>query len=243
MTRLSPRAAGRVPAVRPGPAAVRLLVALAVLLGVVLGVGWLLTRAREGDAFERRDATLVQWFADHRVPLLDRLSGPAADLGQTWVVVGVGVVAAAVACWVLRSWRPLVVLAVLVAGELAVFLTAAALIDRPRPAVPHLDGQLPPTSSFPSGHTAAALCLYGGVAALVLAASRRPWRRVAPVLAVLLVLVVAAARLYRGAHYPTDVLTSMLFAGTWLLVTLRVLPLRNRRSGDRVTSSVGEWAP
>jgi undecaprenyl-diphosphatase len=158
-------------------------------------------------------------------------------------VVGVGVVAAAVACWVFRSWRPLVVLAVLLAGELAVFLTAAALIDRPRPAVPHLDGQLPPTSSFPSGHTAAALCLYGGVAALVVAGSRRPWRWVAPALAVLLVLVVAAARLYRGAHYPTDVLTSALFAGTWLLVTLRVLPLRNHRSGHPVESRMGEWGP
>jgi undecaprenyl-diphosphatase len=243
MTMRTPRSAARTPAVRPGQAAARLLVTVVVLLGVVLGLGWLLTRAKEGDAFEQRDAALVQWFADHRVPLLDRISGPAADLGQTWVVIGVGVVAAAVAGWVFRSWRPVVVLAVLLAGELAIFLTAVTLIDRPRPAVPHLDGQLPPTSSFPSGHTAAALCLYGGVAALVLAGSRRPWRWAAPVLAVLLVLVVATARLYRGAHYPTDVLTSVLFAGTWLLVTLWVLPLRNSRSGHPVESRMGEWGP
>jgi undecaprenyl-diphosphatase len=119
------------------------------------------------------------------------------------------------------------VLAVALVGELAVFLTATALVDRPRPPVPHLDAQLPPTSSFPSGHTAAAICLYGTLAALVLAATRVWWRRVAVILAVLLVVAVALARLYRGAHYPTDVLGSVLFAAPWLLVVLHVVP-RNR---------------
>jgi undecaprenyl-diphosphatase len=215
----------------------RLLGTLILLLGLTLGLGWLLTRASEGDAFERRDGALVQWFAVHRVPVLDTLSGPAAQLGNTLVVVGVGVVAAAVAGLLFRSWRPALVLAVALGGELAIFLTTTALIDRPRPPVAHLDAPLPPTSSFPSGHTAAAVCLYGAVAAIVLAGSRRGRGRWAPVLAVLVVLVVAGARLYRGAHYPTDVTTSVLFALPWLLVVLRLLPLPSRRSGE-----VAQWA-
>jgi hypothetical protein len=39
-------------------------------------------------------------------------------------------------------------------GELTLFLASAALVDRARPDVPHLDGRLP-TSGFPSGHVAA----------------------------------------------------------------------------------------
>ena len=39
-------------------------------------------------------------------------------------------------------------------GELAAFLTIAAIVKRPRPDVPHLDSNLP-TSAFPSGHMAA----------------------------------------------------------------------------------------
>ena len=218
------------------PTVARLVGAWLLLLALLLGLGWLLTRAQEGHAFEQWDATLAQWAADHRTPWLNTVSGPAADLGTTWVVVGLGVVAAVVARVVFRCWRPVVVLAVALGGELVLFLTTTALVDRPRPGVPHLDPHLPPTSSFPSGHTAAALCLYGTVAALVLAGARGGWRRWAPAVAVLLVLVVASARLYRGAHYATDVLTSMLFASAWLSVVLRLLPLPSRRA-----AGVGEW--
>jgi hypothetical protein len=59
-------------------------------------------------------------------------------------------------------------------GELALFLTTALIVDRPRPPVPHLDAALPPTSSFQSGHTGAAICLYGGVA-LIIFVSTRSW--------------------------------------------------------------------
>ena len=46
-------------------------------------------------------------------------------------------------------------------------------------------------------------------------------------LAVFVVLAVAAARLYRGAHFPTDVLGSMLFAVPWLMITVALLRPRN----------------
>ena len=65
----------------------------------------------------------------------------------------------------------------------------------------------PPTSSFPSGHVGASTALY-----LVLAAAR-PAHRTArgcggwsPSLCAVVPLLVAYARLYRGAHHITDVL-------------------------------------
>ena len=41
--------------------------------------------------------------------------------------------------------------------------------------------------------------------------------------AVAVIVGVAFARLYRGAHHPTDVLASVAFAVPWLLVTLRLV--------------------
>jgi membrane-associated phospholipid phosphatase len=213
-------AAGR----RPGTTVLLLLVAAAVLLGVVVGVGLLVTRAEPGTEVGELDSGTDVWLADHRVPLLDGASGALAELGNTPVVVGVGLVAAATALVVARRWWPAVFLVTAVVGELAVFLTTTVLIDRPRPPVEHLDAQLPPTSSFPSGHTAAAICLYGGIAALVLTATRAWWRWLVLAAAVVVVTVVALARLYRGAHFPTDVLGSVLFAVPWLLVVLRLVP-------------------
>ena len=204
----------------------RLAVFLVVLLGLVLAAGYLLTRADEGDAFERVDRALVGWFAGHRTETLTAISGPAAELGNTWLVVGIAVVVAALAGLAYRSWRPVVLLAVALCGEVAIFLTTTALIDRPRPPVPHLDDALPPTSSFPSGHTAAAICLYGAIVVLVLSWTRGRGRVVVIGMALAIIASVAAARLYRGAHYPTDVLGSVLFAVPWLVLTVWALPLR-----------------
>ena len=68
---------------------------------------------------------------------------------------------------------------------------------------------------------------------MVLAETRGRWRGPVVCCAVALVVVVAMSRLYRGAHYPTDVLASVLFALPWLLLTVRLLPLgrRPRRAG------------
>jgi undecaprenyl-diphosphatase len=209
----------------PGTTVLLLLLAAVVLLGVAVGMGLLVSRVEPGTEVADIDSGTDEWLADHRVPALDTASGTLAELGNTPVVIGVGLVAAATALLVARHWRPAAFLVAALVGELAIFLTATALIDRPRPPVAHLDAQLPPTSSFPSGHTAAAICLYGGIAALVLTATRAWWRWLVLAAAVVVVALVAGARLYRGAHFPTDVLGSVVFALPWLLVVHRlVLP-------------------
>ena len=58
-----------------------------------------------------------------------------------------------------HRWREPLFIAVTMVTELSAFLVTTLLVHRPRPAVPELDIS-PPTSSFPSGHTAAALALF-----------------------------------------------------------------------------------
>jgi undecaprenyl-diphosphatase len=119
---------------------------------------------------------------------------------------------------VTRRWRPVVFVATLMAGELAGFLAAAAVVRRPRPGVSHLDHHLP-TSAYPSGHTAAACCVYVGLAILVIGHARGWWRWLFLAPAVALPVLVALSRMYRGEHHPTDVLGGMVFAGLWLAAT------------------------
>lgn len=119
---------------------------------------------------------------------------------------------------VTRRWRPVIYLAVVIAGELGAFLISADVVRRPRPAVTHLDGRLP-TGAYPSGHTAAACCLYAGLAILVIGRGRAWWRRLFLIPAIGMPALVALSRIYGGEHHPTDVLGSLLFAALWLTTT------------------------
>jgi undecaprenyl-diphosphatase len=105
-------------------------------------------------------------------------------------------------------------------------------VHRPRPDVVQLDAA-PPTSSFPSGHTAAAIALYGCLAILLLVIfARRPAAQVAAFLLFAVPVVVGLSRLYRGMHYPTDVIIGALGGGLWLLVVITTLLPARRTSRD-----------
>jgi membrane-associated phospholipid phosphatase len=110
------------------------------------------------------------------------------------------------------------------AGELLIFLGVTATVHRPRPPVARLD-VAPETSSFPSGHTAAAMVLYGGIAIMILwVYGSRPATRVIAGVLFCVPVIVALCRLYRGMHYPTDVLGGALLGSFWLcLVTTTLL--------------------
>jgi undecaprenyl-diphosphatase len=103
------------------------------------------------------------------------------------------------------------------------FVVASVLVHRLRPPISHLDSA-PPTSSFPSGHTAATVALWCGLAlGLARTHPRHPLRVVSWVLAVLVPAFVLWTRLYRGMHWPTDVAASVVFTVVWLLMLRAIL--------------------
>lgn len=206
-----------------------LVVAAVLVVGAVFGAGVLVTAVVADTAFGRADRAVVAWFAEQRTPLrtvvMEVLNAP----GDTAWVITVTVGASGLALAVFRSWRPVVFLCTVMAGEIVLFLICSTAVTRSRPHVDHLQPDLPPTASFPSGHVAGAMCLYGAIAVLVWRATgRAPVRWAAVSGAVLVTAGVAVARLYRGVHHPTDIAGSMLLAGLWLttvwFVLLRTAP-------------------
>ena len=197
----------------------RLLVAAAVLWGVLCGVGYLLTHQLNDTSFERWDAAANRRLAQHRTDMWNTVTHWLTYCAETLTVIGIGVVFFVGLRVALGRWRESIFLAAALAGEVTIFVLTTLMIDRDRPPVSHLDSA-PPTSSFPSGHTAAAVALYVGLAIIAFRVSRRPWlRTLAVIVAVAMPACVAFARLYRGMHFVTDVLGGALLSLAWLTAT------------------------
>ncbi|MFC8530432.1 phosphatase PAP2 family protein [Nocardia sp. NPDC057227] len=211
-----------------------LAVAWVLLLAPLIGLGLLV---RELGADSTGEHGIVALLAEHRTPAVTAVLDVFGEVGNTIAIIAVALIVAVLSVAVFRTWRPALFLTVALLGEITLFLTTAAVVDRPRPEVEHLNPDLPPTASFPSGHVAAALTLYGGIALLVWASTgNRRYRLLAGALLLVPVLV-AAQRLYAGAHHPADVLGSVLLATVWLGVAWWVVrPVPARPQGIRAAA-------
>jgi undecaprenyl-diphosphatase len=213
-----------------GRLAARIAIAWVLIVGIVIGLGELVVKAGHGNVLG--DTTVPRWFADHRTPGWTHWSLVFTTLGATQAILIVSLATCVVFLAVTRRWRPVIFLATLMLGELAAFLTAAAVVKRPRPDVSHLDQHLP-TSAYPSGHEAATCCLYIALAILVIGHAHGWWRWLFLIPAVAMPVLVAISRMYRGEHHPTDILGSLLFSALWLTAaTVLIRPNARWRAGQ-----------
>jgi undecaprenyl-diphosphatase len=201
-----------------GRIAAAIVVLWVLIVGLIIGIGELITKHGHGQGNLLGDTTIPHWFAAHRTPTLTSWSEVFSTLGATQAILIVALATCVIFLAVTRRWRPVVFLATVMFGELAAFLTAAEVVKRPRPDVTHLDHHLP-TSACPSGHVAATTCLYVAVAILVIGHARGWWRWLFLVPAIAMPVLVALSRMYRGGHHPTDIVGSLLFAALWLTAT------------------------
>nr|WP_221382090.1 phosphatase PAP2 family protein [Actinoplanes polyasparticus] len=209
-----------------------ILVGWVFTFGLLYFVGYAVTRWEPSF-----DDAVPRWLQTFRTESLDHLSWLASKAGDTHAVLIVCLVFCPLALALWRQWRPVVFIVLTMIGELTLFLCAAAATGRERPSVEQLDGQMP-TSSFPSGHIAATMCLWAAIAVVSMPRVRQWWRWIFPVLAVLMPAMVALSRMYRGMHHPTDVLGASLLTLCW--VGALYLIIRPNDHAETVTEAAEE---
>lgn len=189
-----------------------------VIVGaMIVGLGLLLTHFLLNGALGGWDERANIWFVAQRTTSLNAVTSIGTTVGSTGTVIGVAAVSVVVLA-ILRWWREIGMIVIALAVEVLVFLMTTFLVNRPRPTVPRLDPS-PPTSSFPSGHTAAAMALWISLAIVISVHVRNAFvRTVVWIVALGLPVFVAMSRLYRGMHHPTDVMASVVL-GAGALVT------------------------
>jgi membrane-associated phospholipid phosphatase len=140
------------------------------------------------------------------------------------IVAAVGAVIAVAA----KHWRLAGFLIFALAVESASYRTTTLVVHRHRPEVPRLE-KLPVDASYPSGHTAASIAVYCGLALLLTSRITNRTARVATwVVAALIPVFVAFSRMYRGMHHPLDVAGGVVIG----IAAVYALVLVTRASGD-----------
>lgn len=187
------------------------------IVAVLAGTGLMLTGPLADSALLRWDERIpVQW-ENGRTPATSSWSHVGSTMGDTLTVVAIAVTVGVVLL-TFRRWASVLVLATALLTEVSTFVAATLLVERDRPDVVQMDVS-PPTSSFPSGHTAAATALALTLALIVTwHVSSTAVRTAVWSLAVLVGPTVAVSRVYRGMHHPTDVLVGLLLGAACVLV-------------------------
>lgn len=222
---------------RPGQAwrdaALRVITPAVVLWGAIVGAGFLITGPLGGLKSEN---VINQDLQKTRTSTWDAFTAFWSHVGNTEVIIGVCIMVVVITWWVTREWWYAIVPAIAISTQAAVFVLASAIVGRSRPDATKLD-PAPPTSSYPSGHVGASTALYLTIAFMAQRIETAWLRRLVTTACVIVPLLVAYARLYRGMHHLTDVLVGMVNGLVCALLAWYWLRRRSRRASAQVVGA------
>jgi membrane-associated phospholipid phosphatase len=186
------------------------LIGIVAMIAIWAAFGLLVDHVLEHTPLVDADQRIPQWFEDRRTSTWNSLAYWGSMLADTYVKIALIFIVGVATMIIWRRWQDALLLAGSVITEATVFLFSSLIVQRPRPEVEQLD-TIPPTGSFPSGHSAAATAFYFALCTIVFWHTRRTWiRAVFVVLAVVAPIVVGVSRIERGMHHPIDVIAGMV---------------------------------
>ena len=166
-------------------------------------------------------------------------------LGHSWFVTAMKVLATAgsslvywlvfavVAGWLAWRRHPRLAAFVVVTmlGNSLLNTVVKLAVDRARPVLPDPVAYAPGLS-FPSGHAQAAMVAYSVLLLVFLPSLRGPWRRIAILFAVLMVLGIGFSRVALGVHFASDVLAGYVLGAAWVAAMTAAFDAWRRERGQ-----------
>ncbi|MCY7301455.1 MAG: phosphatase PAP2 family protein [Thermoleophilia bacterium] len=192
----------------------------AILVALTIAAGFLLTEVLLSiGAVASADERISLWLERERTETLVDLSWLGSTLAGG-VVIPALVGTLLVLFLVFRHWRLAAFTLFVILLESGTYRVTTLVVHRDRPDVERLEG-LPVDASFPSGHTAASVALFGGL--LLVLASRienAALRAALWIIALVIPAFVMWSRMLRGMHYATDVTAGVLMGVGALVVVV-----------------------
>jgi undecaprenyl-diphosphatase len=203
--------------------------------------GWILSTVDSNRGFARFDESAAEWGSDNATATSTDVLQWITHLGGSAVLIAVMTVVGLAAALSTRHhrWALLGFLLTVGVGIVVVNNGLKLLVDRDRPdVVVHL--AVTNSSSFPSGHSAAAAACWAALAVVVGRRwPRQPRHWIAGVAAALAVLV-ASSRVLLGVHWLTDVVAGVIVGWTWFFIVLLIFGGRLQRFGEPIERAADE---
>ncbi|MBC7706362.1 MAG: VTT domain-containing protein [Rhodoferax sp.] len=195
-----------------GPESLGLLIAAMMLLGGTWMFLGILEDVVSGDPLVQFDHVVFTALQKLRTGLVDKLMIAITELGSAVVAIAVISAVAVVLTWK-RCWRTLAYWLTAVGFAQALVWILKMTFERARPIAMYVGAD---RFSFPSGHAASSIVLYGFLAFLLAHEKTPKIRLTIKMLVAGLVGLIAFSRLYLGAHWLSDVLASLSLGTAWV---------------------------
>ncbi|WP_232541146.1 phosphatase PAP2 family protein [Spirosoma endbachense] len=193
---------------------------LTVLAGLLIVNVMVLSEIAENlvnaESMVQVDLGFTHWLFQGRSTLISQMLYALTWLGSAYVTIGLALIGSLV-LYHQKKGRNIVILWILMAG-VGLFVQVGKrtfIRNRPTEVAYYTESGY----SFPSGHSATAMTLYGLLSYWLVRGRRRIRNRwLVGISAVGLILVVGFSRIYLGVHFLSDVLGGYLLGTCWLIV-------------------------
>lgn len=198
---------------------------LLIILSLLLANGMIFSEIAEdvvnSESMVQIDQEVTLFLFARRSQPLSQFLLAMSEFGSQGVSIGMTVVVGLALLWKRLRWQTLSISLVMIGVGLSIHY-GKLVFQRVRPL--DVAYYQETNFSFPSGHSATVMGLYGWLAYfLIRRISRFRARLAIGFLAVLLVLLVGFSRIYLGVHFLSDVLGGYLVGATWLIVGISII--------------------
>jgi membrane-associated phospholipid phosphatase len=232
------RSAVKTMADRLGP---RMGVGLLAALIVTVLFAMLASEVREGETQDFDDAVRMTVYGVAS-PRATTVLHAVTQLGSPLFLLPMTIICALVFLH-RRRIRGAILLAATMLGVTLLNQILKSIFQRPRP-LPFFGLTMPASYSFPSGHSLAAFCFYGALAALLTARMRsRGLSALVWAAALVIIVAVGFSRLYLGVHYLSDIVGGYATGFVWVLTVASADRVFRRADERRSKAPVAEPPP
>ena len=199
-----------------------LITAIIVIGGIKLFIE--LTEFLKSDVLANYDTAVTNFFIDFRSPAITTVFTFITNFGDTLGYVIMFSLSAIFFYWILKSWKYVAQIALVMILALGSNLLLKKTIDRARPVSEHLVEV--ETLSFPSGHATMAMAFYGFIIYLIFSLPINKFIKFFLItIFAFLILGIGLSRIYLGVHYPSDVFGGFIAGFIWVVFCVMIFNL------------------